>query len=179
MHERAAELDPMSAIVRTSLAQMLMGRGQFADALAELARAIEIDPSQPNAYFEIGLTNAYALGRIDQAVPWIARSVELDPGNPTGPAYLAGMYFDLGDDATAERFVAQSLRVDKGQGPPDFAASIAALYRAQSDVALKHAQDALKAMPQATVMLAVQRNADLRATTTPPRGTAMPERSRS
>ncbi len=160
---RAAELDPMSAIVRNSLAQMLMGRGQFADALTELARAIEIDPSQPNAYFEIGLTNAYALGRIDQGVPWIARSVELDPGNPTGPAYLAGMYFDLGDDATGERLVAQSLRVDKGQGPPDFAASIAALYRAQSDVALKHAQDALKAMPQATVMLAVQRNADLRA----------------
>ena len=160
---RAAELDPMSAIVRNSLAQMLMGRGQFADALTELARAIEIDPSQPNAYFEIGLANAYALGRIDQAVPWIVRSVELDPGNPTGPAYLAGMYFDLGDDAAAERFVAQSLRVDKGQGPPDFAASIAALYRGQSDVALKHAQDALKAMPQATVMLAVQRSADLRA----------------
>jgi hypothetical protein len=72
------------------------------------------------------------------------------------------MYLDLGDVATAERFVAQGLHVDKGQGPPDFSASIAALYRGQSDVALKHAQDALKAMPQATLMLAVQRNADLR-----------------
>jgi len=152
----------MSAIVRNSLADMLMGRGQFTDALTELTRAIEIDPSQPSAYFAIGLVNAYALGRIDRAVPWIVRSVELDPGNPTPIAYLAGMYLDLGDDATAERFVAQGLRVDKGQGPPDFSASIAALYRGQSDVALKHAQDALKAMPQATLMLAVQRNADLR-----------------
>ncbi len=159
---RAAQLDPLSAIVRISLADMLMGRGQFADALTELARAIEIDPSQPNAYFSIGLIKAYALGRIDQAVPWIARSVKLDPGNPGGLAYLAGMYFELGDDAAAERFVEQSLRVDKGQGPPDFAASIAALYRGQSDLALEHAQDALKPMPQANLMLALQRNADLR-----------------
>jgi tetratricopeptide (TPR) repeat protein len=111
----AAQLDPLSAIVRNSLAELLMGRGQFADALTELAKAIEIDPSQPSAYFEIGLVNAYGFGRIDQAVPWLVRSVELDPGNPTPIAYLAGMYLDLGDDATAERFVAQSLRVDKGQ----------------------------------------------------------------
>jgi len=163
VHARlAAQLDPRSAIVRNSLADMLIGRGQFADALTELATAIEIDPSQPTAYFSIGLVNAYALGRIDQAVPWVARSLELDPGNPSGPAYLAGLYFDLGDDATAGHFVAQSLRVDKGQGPADFSASIAALYRGQSDLALKHAQDAVKAMPQATLMLAVQRNADLR-----------------
>ena len=159
---RAAQLDPLSAIVRTSLADMLMARGQFADALTELGTAIEIDPSQPNAYFSIGLVNAYALGRIDQAVPWIARSVKLDPGNPGGPAWLAGMYFDLGDDAAAERFVEQSLRVDKGQGPPDFIASIAALYRGQFDLALEHAQNALKPMPQANLMLALQRNADLR-----------------
>ena len=58
--------------------------------------------------------------------------------------------------------MAQSLRVDKGQGPPDFVASLAALYRGQSDLALKYAQNALKAMPQANVMLAVQRDADLR-----------------
>jgi tetratricopeptide (TPR) repeat protein len=102
--------------------------------------------------------------RLDSStpVPWLARSVELDAGNPTDIAYLAGMYLDLGDDATAERFVEQSLRVDKGQGPPDFSASILALYRGQSDLALKHAQDALTAMPQASLMLAVQRNADLR-----------------
>ena len=163
VHARlAAQLDPWSAIVRNSLADMLIGRGQFADALTELAKAIEIDPSQPNAYFSIGLVNAYAFGRIDQAVPWIARSVELDPGNPTALAYLAGMYFDLGDDATAERFVAQSLRVDKGQGPADFVASLAALYRGQSDLALKHAQNALKAMPQSNLSLALLRNADLR-----------------
>jgi TolB-like protein/Tfp pilus assembly protein PilF len=160
---RAAELDPRSAIVRNNLARVLMSRGQFADALTELAEAIEIDPSQPNAYFEIGLVNAYALGRIDHAVPWIARSVELDPGNPSAIAYLAGLYLDLGEERTAEQLVAQALRVDKGTGPPDFTASMAALYRGQSDVASKHAQDALKAMPQVTLMLAVQRNADLRA----------------
>ena len=113
---------------------MLMGRGSL-PMHSPNWRAFEIDLSQPNAYFEIELANAYALGRMDQAVPWIARSVELDPGESTGPAYLAGMSFDLGNDAAAERFVAQSLRVDKGQGPPDFAASIAALYRARSDIA--------------------------------------------
>jgi TolB-like protein/Tfp pilus assembly protein PilF len=160
---RAAELDPRSAIIRIALANMLTARGQFADALTELARAIEIDPSQPNAYFEIGLANAYALGRIDQAVPWVARSVELDPGNPTPIAYLAGMYLELGDDAAAQRFVEQALRVDKKTGPPDFAASFAALYRGQSELALKHAQNAVKSMPQATLVLALQRNADLRA----------------
>ena len=58
--------------------------------------------------------------------------------------------------------MAQSLRVDKGQGPADFIASLAALYRGQSALALEYAQNALKAMPQATLVLAVQRNADLR-----------------
>jgi TolB-like protein/Tfp pilus assembly protein PilF len=160
--QRAAQLDPLSAIVRTNFGAALSDLGQFGEAVEELRRAVDIDPSQPNAYFQIGQLEGYAIGRLDQAVPWTLRAAELDPGQVGGPAWLTGMYFDLGDDATAERWLAQAQRIGAGQVPPKFLACIAALYRGRPDLAEKHARDALKIAPQATLMLQILRDADLR-----------------
>ena len=58
---------------RVNLGGTLQNLGRFDEAIAEFRRAIEIQPSQPNGYFFVGGLEAYALGRVDRAVPWLQR----------------------------------------------------------------------------------------------------------
>ena len=159
--QRSAQLDPLSAIVRVNLGGALEGVGQFSAAAAEYGRAIQIDPSIPNAHLFIGLLKAYAQGRVDEGVPWVMRAAELDPGQAESRAWLSGMYFDLGDDTAAEHWLDPTPRVAAGHPSLKVASCIAALSRGQSESAVKHAREVLAIAPQVPIMLAVLRDADL------------------
>jgi TolB-like protein/Flp pilus assembly protein TadD len=165
--QRSAQLDPLSAAVRVNLGAILEEAGQFSAAAAEFGRAIEINASNPNAHFFIGLLKAYAQGRVDEGVPWLRRAAELDPARADAPAWLSGMYFDLGDDAAAEHWLDQIPQVDAEQPSLKIASCIVALYRGQSESAVKYAREAVAITPPAgitplvPIMLAVLRDADL------------------
>ncbi|HEV8333343.1 MAG TPA: tetratricopeptide repeat protein [Steroidobacteraceae bacterium] len=165
--QRAARLDPLSAIVRFHLGATLTDLGRYAEAIQELNKALEIDPSHPNPYAMIGEIRGYAFGRLDEAVAWSLRAAELDPANAGAAARLTRMYFDLGDDAAALQCLTQSERLDTGEELTRFMAAIAALYRGQPNLAIEHANRAMKVVSTAPEMmaaaLAVLRNADLQA----------------
>ena len=139
--------------------------GQYAEAIQELNKALEIDPSHPNPYAMIGEIEGYAFGRLDEAVAWSLRVVELDPANAGAAARLTRMYFDLGDDVAALQWLAQSESLDAGEKLPRLMAAIAALYRGQPNLAIEHANRAVVSTPPDMVAaaLAVVRNADLQA----------------
>ena len=146
--QRSAQLDPLSAIVRVNLGGALEGVGQFSAAAAEYGRAIKIDPSIPNAHLFIGWLKAYAQGRVDEGVPWVMRAAELDPGQAVPRAWLSSMYFDLGDDTAAEHWLDPTPRVAAGHPSLKFASCFAALYRGQSESAVKYAREFLTIAPQ-------------------------------
>ena len=158
---RAAQLDPRSGIVRVNLGGTLENLGRFDEAIAEFRRAIEIQPSQPNAYVFMGLLEAYALGRVDRAVPWFQRAAELDPTSGDAPASLTTMYLDLGD-AEAERWLAQAIGVEADQALPKLVSCKVALLAGRPALAIEHAKDALEMSPKRPAMLQVLRDDDLR-----------------
>jgi len=170
--QRAAQLDPLSAPVRLNLGMRLESVGQLSAATAEYGRAIKIDPSFPLAHVFIGQLKAYSQGRVDEGVPWVMRAAELDAGAADPRAWLSGMYFDLGDDTTAEQWLDRTRRLGADQPTFKFASCIAALYRGQSDSAVKYAREFLSKVPQVPIMLAVLRDADLE------HGTSAPARER-
>jgi TolB-like protein/DNA-binding winged helix-turn-helix (wHTH) protein/Tfp pilus assembly protein PilF len=165
--QSAALLDPLSAIVRFHLGATLTDLGRYAEALQELNKALEIDPSHPNPYAMVGEIKGYAFGRLDEAVVWSLRAAELDPANAGAAARLARMYFDLGNDVAARQWLSKSEKLDTGQQLPRFMAAIAALYRGQPNLAIEHANRAMKVVSSApetmAAALAVVRDADVQA----------------
>ena len=64
--ERARDLEPEQGSIRETLARAYFRTGRFADAEAEFAKAVELDPVNDYAHFGIGLC-AMRTGRPDRA----------------------------------------------------------------------------------------------------------------
>ena len=103
--ERAAGVDPLSAIIRLNLAGALESQAQFGEAATQLLRAIEIDPSMPGAYASLGKLKAYAFNRFAEAIPLVRTAVDLDPDNPNWLVDLAVLHIELEDDARASELL--------------------------------------------------------------------------
>ena len=159
--ETAAELDPLSAIVNVRLGMSLEGVGRFADSETRLRRAIDIDPSMPEAYRALSLLNAYSLASFDKAMPLMVRAAELDPGNPFYMANQSAFYLALGDDSKAAA-LAQSVR---DRWPNDtsnyFLSAFLQLSRGNSTAVLKYAPKLLEVDPRDYFALMALRDANL------------------
>ena len=161
MAETAAELDPLSGIINVWLGVTLESVGRLGDAEARLRRAIEIDPSMPEAYRALSNLNAYALDNFDNALALMARAAELDPGNPYLIGNLALFYIALGDDSKAAG-LAQSVR---DRWPNDtsnyFLSAFLQLSHGNATAVLEYAPKLLEYDPRDYFALMALRNADL------------------
>lgn len=77
---RAVALDPDDAAAHAGLGLLLAMSGQGDDALASLARAVELNPSLANAYFGFG--HAHLLGDPDESIRMFERAIRLSPHDP-------------------------------------------------------------------------------------------------
>jgi len=94
MLEKALELDPLSSIVRASLAGRYNQMGRYAEAERELDRLQEIDPGFVPA-FSIRADLASQRGRFDEQIRWLLMSAEADPGRLTHYIPLMWAYVDI------------------------------------------------------------------------------------
>ncbi|MFT5139037.1 MAG: TolB-like protein/Tfp pilus assembly protein PilF [Lysobacterales bacterium] len=92
----AVELDPMSALMLTNVADVLEGLGRYEEAEQELNHVLELDPGFAPAYSVMAdlMSNT---GRMDETVMWIQKSMEIDPGRLILNSHLLWAYMDLGD----------------------------------------------------------------------------------
>ena len=97
--QRAAELDPLSTVIKVNLGGRLTDVGRFREAEATYRKVITFDPSVPSAYWYLANLNAYAFDRFTDAVPLAEKAMQLDPDSPLVSFALARIYFDLGDDS--------------------------------------------------------------------------------
>ena len=159
--ETAANLDPLSAIVQMNLAQALESQGHFPEAAAHYRRAIEIDPSMPSPYENLGFLMAYALSRFADAVPLVLKGVELDPDSPAW--FVALLYLDLGDESTSFASIEQAAR----RWPDDWGIQLwlATIdqFRPDKVGTVRHAERSLALYPRNSGALVLLRNADLQS----------------
>jgi TolB-like protein/Tfp pilus assembly protein PilF len=160
--ERAADLDPLSAIIQQNLAIMLEYQGRFADAESHFLRTIEIDPLLPAAYEGLSGLTAYARNRFADAVPLAQKALELDPGDPGPTLTLADLYLDLGDE---QKFVVTMEQAEKRW--PEHAdvltwLAFVDLYQGDEHGLMQHAQRSFDEYPRRPVALVLQRDAYLK-----------------
>ncbi len=86
---------------RTQLATSMLMQGEFASALREARRSVELDPECTDCRLVLATVYA-ARSEFDRAEGELRRVIEEDPGNPYAMNTLATVYMNLGRPAEAE-----------------------------------------------------------------------------
>lgn len=86
--KKGVELDDQDALIRFIHGRVLLARGAYADALAELETALELNPSLPAVYCGLGDTLAYE-GRYGEATPYFEKAINLSPYDPQRWAFYS------------------------------------------------------------------------------------------
>jgi adenylate cyclase len=133
--QKALSLDPASAAGYRLLAEVDMARGRFDLALAQIERALELNPNDADSVAEKGATLVWA-GRAAEGVPWVEGALRIDPANARPAFYLGMAYYFIaryGEAVEAlDRAVAGNLgRNTQFMGRTFLAAAYAQLNRPQ------------------------------------------------
>jgi TolB-like protein len=81
MLQKAAELDPMSSIIQSGLANLLDTLGRYDEAEEQYLRVIELDPDFPPNYNSLAFFYGDSLGDYRKAIEYIRIAQQKDPGN--------------------------------------------------------------------------------------------------
>ena len=136
----ARACDPLSPVVLTCSGTIHLCAGQYADALADLRHALELQEDYVPAHYQIGLA-LLETGAYEQACEAFTRAYRLRPGHPTVVAGLAVGRARSGDVAGARALEHRVQELAAAQASP---LSLAELY-----VGLGDHDRALEALEQA------------------------------
>jgi tetratricopeptide (TPR) repeat protein len=88
---KAQELDPVSLVKLTGVAQILLLGRQYDEALEECREVLEMDPNLGFAHWLLGLAYMYK-GAYEPAILALLKSIPLSADSPDEPASLAHAY---------------------------------------------------------------------------------------
>jgi TolB-like protein/Flp pilus assembly protein TadD len=91
--QKALALDDGLAEAHTSMGQVLSYSLDYAPAIREYERAIELNPNYATAHQWYGSSGLAALGRFDDAIRELKRAIELDPLSLVINTDLGGTYY--------------------------------------------------------------------------------------
>ena len=121
--KRAQELDPLSLIINTSLAEALDNLGRYDEAIEQLRKTLELDPNFVRAHMLLGLA-LMQKSLYEEAIAEAEKAVSLSGENPLYLGSLGYIYGAAGKTEEAERVLDQ-LQSKQSYVPAD---SIAMIY---------------------------------------------------
>ncbi len=98
LYQIAADLDPMATLPRYNLATQLSTLGLRDEAMAEIRKGIEIDPTVAQSYSFGGWLLSVSFGRIADGLAWAQKGGATDK---TNIGAVAGHFLQLGDFESA------------------------------------------------------------------------------
>jgi TolB-like protein/Tfp pilus assembly protein PilF len=110
--EKAAELDPLSPIIRSNRAQLLEQLGRFEDAEAEMLSLIDLDPDFAQGYAALSRLYSDSLGQYAKAMEWLQVAQRKDPGNISNLAHMMEIYLHVSDYESAQAIRDQMQNID-------------------------------------------------------------------
>ncbi len=136
--------NPDSTVVRLGLGRAQMARRDAAQALVELQKAVELDPKNAEAQYQLGLVQLMMKANPAGAVAPLDKAVALEPGNP---AYLTSLGMALGGAQQLDRSIDV---LTKATALPGYDKAEGFVALGQAYVQLKRYKDALPSLEKAT-----------------------------
>jgi class 3 adenylate cyclase/TolB-like protein len=132
---KALTIDPATTRAYNVLAQIQLYRKHYDLALAQVDRALEINPSDAESYRDRGAYLVFA-GKAAEGLPWLEGALRFDPADGFAAARLSMAYYLLGRYAEAIDAGVRSLSRNPGRNTqllthPMLAAAYAELGRQQ------------------------------------------------
>jgi len=138
--------NPTVPEVRVMLAKALAAQRQADPAIAELAKATELDPKNAEAQFQLGFVNLVMKGNPVAALGPLEKAVALDPANPT---YRTNFGAALVAQKQLDRAIEE---LGKVTASPGYNRADAWIYLGQAYVGAKRYKDAVAALEKATAI---------------------------
>ncbi|MFB3111479.1 MAG: tetratricopeptide repeat protein [Gemmatimonadales bacterium] len=110
-------------------AEALAHAGRVEEAEGELRRIIEFDPAFSISYYYLGILDAFFRNQLAPGLRWWVTAFDRDPESVWLPVDAARLLLNLGDAASAERWVEFAERNDAGGSLGDHARFFLTLYR--------------------------------------------------
>ena len=101
LYQTAVDLDPMATLPRYNLAVQLSAIGRHTDAMEEIKKGIEIDPTVATTYAFGGSLYAYSFNRVAEGLVWAQHSAALDDNNL---GFISEFYMALDDIDAAKKW---------------------------------------------------------------------------
>jgi Tfp pilus assembly protein PilF len=135
--------NPNAAEVRVGLARVFIAKRQAGEAVVELKKAIELEPTNAEAHFRLGFVLHALKGDPTSALAAYEKAVAADPANTEYRTNLGAVLSDL---KQYDRAVAELTKVttDPGYGRPE-----AWIYLGEAQLGAKHYKDAIAALQKA------------------------------
>lgn len=111
--ERAAQYDPQNASIAAALSRVLLGLGEYGNALQQMAQAVEVEPDNP--VWHLALAEMHIASLIDveaRGVPSARRAVALAPDDANAHDWLGWGLHLIGNHADAESELRTALALD-------------------------------------------------------------------
>jgi TolB-like protein/DNA-binding winged helix-turn-helix (wHTH) protein/Flp pilus assembly protein TadD len=127
---KAENLDPLSLIINTDLAELLLLAHSYDESISQSLKTIEMDPNFALAHNQLG--QAYLQKQMqDEAITELQKAVQLSAGSPTCLANLARAYAASGKKSEAAKLLTDL----KKRSSPGYshASEIAVVYAALGD----------------------------------------------
>jgi len=129
-YKRAIDLNPGYATSYHWYAGYLSGMGRFAEAIAAVKRARELDPLSSRINANVGFI-LYFARQYDQAIEELQRAVRMDPDGEAPYYYLGLIYLQKGDYRQAISEFEKSKQLSSGGWEPDL--ELAQVYALAGD----------------------------------------------
>ncbi len=101
----------MRLLIRNNLGQLLLERGELANARTELEAALQLGPEDPRTHNNMGVL-LIREGRSLEAVPWLEAAIRLDPAYADAYGNLGAAEEALGNSSAARAAYEAGLRLD-------------------------------------------------------------------
>jgi tetratricopeptide (TPR) repeat protein len=137
---------PSSAAVRLGLGKALIQKRQGDAAIVELKKAVELDPANAEAWYQLGYASHVLKQSAATALPAYEKAVAADPGNPT---YRTNLGAVLAETGQVDRAVAELTKVTS---TPGYDKADAWIYLGGAHLAAKRYKDAIAALDKAVAI---------------------------
>ena len=137
---------PDLAAARLGLGKALVMKRQPDAAIVELKKAVELDPKNAEAWYQLGYASYALKGDAPGALPSFEKAVAADPGNLTYRTFLGAV---LGDTGQGDRAVQELTKVTSTAG---YNKADGWIYLGSAHLSAKRYKDAIEALNKAVAI---------------------------